>query len=62
MESVWINVADANPTEYGQYDVMIDGKEWVGFWCRKFNGEKTWLMPDPSVITHWRHQIVKYLG
>jgi hypothetical protein len=50
----WIPVEERMPEEVGWYPVkFLSGKIGRIPLARTFGGEKKWIIPDDSQITHW---------
>ena len=52
----WISVQDKLPTEIGWYKIKTPYGEYEAPFVNNGKGEKCWVLPDTSIITHWKHK------
>ena len=52
----WISVTDKLPTEIGWYDIKTPYGEYEAPFVNNSRGELVWVIPDPSIITHWKYK------
>ena len=55
-EYEWINVKDNPPTEIGWYKIKTNHGEFEACVSTNLNGELVWVVPDDSIITHYKQK------
>lgn len=52
----WISVQDRLPTEIGWYKIKTPYGEFEAPYVNNSRNELVWVLPDPSIITHWKNK------
>jgi hypothetical protein len=55
-ESVWISVDFSLPKESGWYCILTCHGESEAPFVKNDNGKLVWVVPDASIITHWKNK------
>jgi hypothetical protein len=50
----WIDVNNRLPEKIGWYKVKTIHGEFEAPFVNTINGNLVWVLPDPSIITHWQ--------
>lgn len=52
----WISVDYALPKKVGWYYILTLHGESEAPFVSNMKGDLVWVLPDPSIITHWRNK------
>lgn len=50
----WVDIKKENPPETGWYKIKTTMGEYEAPYARDMAGNFIWVVPDPTMITHWK--------
>jgi len=56
MTDKWIDVKENPPKEIGWYKIKTMYGEFEAPLSTNMKGDLVWVLPDPSIITHWKNK------
>lgn len=52
--SGWININERKPSKSGWYKIKTTMGDYEAPYAKNVKGEMVWVMPDETMLTHWR--------